>query len=43
MSGKIICIITTILLLLGIYSCNTLHGLGKDIKSIGEAIEEATD
>ena len=43
MGKKMVFIIATILLIFCIYACNTLHGIGKDIKSIGEAIEEATD
>ena len=37
-------LLTVLLMLLGLTGCETMEGLGKDIQSLGEAIEDsATD
>lgn len=42
MIKKLIAILSLMYCLVILSSCNTVHGIGKDIEALGEAIEEAT-
>ncbi|WP_269531917.1 entericidin A/B family lipoprotein [Chitinimonas sp. BJYL2] len=40
---RLVLIITTAVFALGLAGCNTINGIGKDIKKGGEAIEKAAN
>lgn len=43
MLRKIIFTVSTIIYLIAVTGCHTLHGVGQDIESAGESIQKATD
>jgi predicted small secreted protein len=40
---KVILIMFSLAVLLSAFGCNTMEGLGKDIKKVGQELEEAAD
>ena len=40
---KIIIVMFSLGVLLSAFGCNTMEGLGKDIKKVGQELEEAAD
>lgn len=43
MMKKVVTALILLSMTIIIMGCNTLNGIGKDIKSLGQVIEEATD
>jgi predicted small secreted protein len=43
MLKKLIFAVLTIIYLMALTGCHTIHGVGQDIESAGESIQKATD